>query len=247
MPTPPPRPQDDTGSPAAEPRVPLRVLAFAALLAAAAAAFVVAWAQGWLGPAAIQRAAREAGAWAFAVYVAAVFVGELLWMPRMWGLVAGGLLFGPLAGALLSLGADLAAAAAAYALARTAARDWVARGLRRRPKAERIVRLLAERRGAVTIAVLRVCPVAHYTLVSFAAGIAGVRPAPFLLGTAVGILPGAALYPLLGDSITRPTSPMFLGGLAVLVLALVVTLRLGRRLLEDPGPPAGAAAPPRPP
>ncbi len=213
------------------------MLVFATLLAAAAAVFLVAWARGWISPDAIQRAARAAGPWAMAVYVAAVFLGELLWMPRMWGLVAGGLLFGPLAGALLSLGADLAAAATAYALARTAARDWVAGLLRRRPKAERVARLLAERRGAATVAVLRVCPIAHYTLVSFAAGVAGVRPAPFLLGTAVGILPGAALYPLLGDSIARPTSPVFLGGLAVLAVALVVTLRLGRRLLREPEPP----------
>lgn len=217
-------------------RVPIRVVAFAVVLTLAAVAFLVAWAQGWISPAAIQRATRQAGPWALAAFVTAVFVGELLWMPRLWGLVAGGLLFGPLAGALLSLGADLAAAATAYALARTAARDWAARLLRRRPKAERVVQLLAERRGLVIVAVLRMCPIAHYTLVSFAAGLAGVRPLPFLLGTAAGNVPGAILYPLLGDSITRPTSPVFLGGIALVAVALVVTLRAGRRLLQDPEP-----------
>ncbi|MBN1769989.1 MAG: TVP38/TMEM64 family protein [Deltaproteobacteria bacterium] len=219
-------------------RLPPRVVLFAALLAAAAAAFVAAWALGWISPTAIQLAARRAGPWAFAVFVAAVFVGELLWMPRLWGLVAGGLLFGPVAGSLLSLGTDLAAAMTAWALARSAARDWVARLLHRRPKAERIVGLFAERRGTLTLAVLRMCPIAHYTLVSFAAGLGGVRAAPFLLGTAVGNLPGAVLYPLLGDSITRPTSPVFLGGLAVLAVALVVTLHVGRRLLRETAPPS---------
>lgn len=219
-------------------RPPSRVLLFAALLATAGLLFVVAWWRGWIGPETIRSAARGAGAWAFLVYVAAVFAGELLWMPRLWGLVAGGLLFGPLAGALLSLVADIAAAATAFLLARSAGRAWVAGLLRRRPQADRIVRLLAERRGAVTIFVLRVCPIAHYTLVSFAAGLAGVRPAPFLAGTAAGLLPGAVLYPLLGDSITRPASPVFLGGLVVLAVFLVVTLRVGRHLLREPDPPS---------
>lgn len=217
-------------------RPPPRVILFATLLGAAALLFGLAWARGWIGPETIRSAAREAGPWAFAVYAAAVFVGEMLWMPRMWGLVAGGLLFGPLAGALLSLGADLAAAATAFFLARSAGREWVARLLRRRPRAERLVRLLAERRGALTIFVLRICPVAHYTLVSFAAGLAGVPLRPFLLGTAVGLLPGAALYPVLGDSIDRPSGPVFLAGMVVLAVFLVVTLRIARRLLREPAP-----------
>jgi uncharacterized membrane protein YdjX (TVP38/TMEM64 family) len=168
-----------------------------------------------------------------AVYVLAVILGELIWMPRMWGLAAGGLLFGPLLGGLLSIAADLVSASVSYFLARATARAWVARLLGRRPKAERIVRLLAERKGAVTIAVLRVCPVGHFTLVSLAAGLAGVPLRAFYLGTVVGMLPGAVLYPLLGDSISRPTGPVFLVTAALLAAALVVTLRLGKRLLRE--------------
>ena len=95
-----------------------------------------------------------------------------------------------------------------------------------------MVELLARRRGALTVALLRVCPVAHYTLVSYAAGLGDVRPGPFFLGTALGILPGAVIYPIAGDAALRPGSPAFAISLAVVGVALVVTLWIGRRLLR---------------
>jgi uncharacterized membrane protein YdjX (TVP38/TMEM64 family) len=213
--------------------VPGRVAVLGLALGLAAVGFAFAWWRGWVSPASIQAAARAAGPWAMAVYVPAVVVLELVWMPRMWGLIAGGLLFGPVAGGLLSLGADMASAAVAYALARGAAREFVAARLARRPKAERIVRLLAQRRGGTTIAVLRVCPIAHYTLVSLAAGMGGVPWGAFAAGTAVGIVPGAILYPVLGDAMTHPGGPVFLASAAILVAALAATLVWGRRVLRD--------------
>jgi len=213
-------------------RVPGRVLALGVLLLASAALCALALWRGWLRPETIRATVAQSGRAAMLTYVVAVILMELLWLPRMWGLLAGGLLFGPLAGCLLSLGADLAGGTLCYLLARGAGREWVAGLLARRPRAARVVELLAERRGALTIAVLRVCPVAHYTLVSYAAGLSGVRPGGFLLGTAVGLLPGAIIYPIAGDAALRPGSPAFLISVAVMLVALVVTVVVARRMLR---------------
>jgi uncharacterized membrane protein YdjX (TVP38/TMEM64 family) len=171
-----------------------------------------------------------------AVYVGAVVVLELLWMPRVWGLVAGGVLFGPFVGFALSIVADLTSALIGYSLARGAARVWVRTLLERRPKARRLVDILAEKRGAATIALLRVCPIAHYTLCNYVAGVAGVRPGPFLLGTVVGLLPAALLYSFLGDSLLRPGSPKFIVTASLIAVTVVLSLIVGRRLLREPNP-----------
>jgi uncharacterized membrane protein YdjX (TVP38/TMEM64 family) len=214
-------------------RVPLRVLALGALMLATILLCALALQRRWVRPDTIQSVVSRSGSLGMAAFVAAVVLMELLWLPRMWGLLAGGLLFGPIVGALLSIVADLIGGTACYLLARSAGRAWIARLLERRPRASRIVELLAVRRGAVAVAVLRVCPVAHYTLVSYAAGLSGVRPASFLLGTGVGLLPGAIIYPIAGDAALRPGRPAFLIALGLVAVMLVATLLVARRILRE--------------
>jgi uncharacterized membrane protein YdjX (TVP38/TMEM64 family) len=191
--------------------------------------------QGWVDAATLARLVQRSGSLGMLAYVAAVVVAELLWFPRAWGLLAGGVLFGPLVGGALSLVGDMAGALLCYALARTAARGWVEGLLARRPRAAQVVELLARRQGAVTVALMRVCPIAHYTLVSYAAGLAGVRPRSFALGNLVGLLPAAALYPLLGHAAWEPASPLFWGSLLVIAAFLAGTLVAARRVWRQQG------------
>ena len=61
---------------------------------------------------------------------------------------------------------------------------------------------------------------------------AGVTWPQFLVGTLAGALPGAVLYPLVGDSMLHPKSPVFIGSVAVLVVFLIATGIAGRRALK---------------
>lgn len=222
----------DPAPPAPAGGPPARVLLLLAALIATAAVCAIALWRGWVSPELLQSIVRQSGPGAMAVYVVSVVALELLWMPRMWGLVAGGALFGPVMGAALSIVADMTSALLCYFLARGAARAWAASLLARRERARAVVELLAEKRGAAMIALLRVCPVAHYTLVNYTAGVAGVRPWSFVAGTAIGLLPGAVLYPILGDSLFRPGSPVFLVTAAIVVAAMIVTFFVGQRMLK---------------
>ena len=208
--------------------IPLRVVVLGAFLFASLATGVFAITQGWVRPQLIQSAVQEAGPLGMVAYVFGVVVLELVWVPRAWGLVAGGALFGPLVGGLLSLVADSLGALLCYLLGRGGGREWVKGLLSRRPRAERVVKLLAERRGGFTVAALRVMPVAHYTAVSYAAGLGGVGFGAFLLGNSLGILPGAFLYPFIGNAALSPTSPAFLISAGVLAVAFVASFFLAR-------------------
>ncbi|MBI4704701.1 MAG: VTT domain-containing protein [Deltaproteobacteria bacterium] len=219
------------------PRLPVRVLALVLVLAASLALGIASLLCGWIDLGAVRRFALEhsgrPGVAVMASYVAVVFALELLWLPRMWGLVAGGLLFGPWLGMGLAAVGDLASAAFCYLLGRTAARPWVEALLARRERARRIVGLLARRRGAVTVFVLRALPV-HYTAVSYASGVAGVSWPGFMGGTAAGLLPGALLYSFLGDAARQPTSPAFVAIGTAAVVFVLGSAELGRRLWRRP-------------
>ncbi len=192
----------------------------------------VALLQGWVTRDSITALVDRSGPLGMAAYVAAVVVMELLWFPRAWGLLAGGALFGPLAGTLLSMVGDLLGGLICYALARGLARQWAEGVVARRPRAREVLELLARRHGGLTVALLRICPVAHYTASSYAAGVAGVRPLPFTLGTAVGLVPAAVIYPLMGHAALSPGSPLFWAGLGLVALFLVATGLASRRLLR---------------
>jgi uncharacterized membrane protein YdjX (TVP38/TMEM64 family) len=213
-------------------RVPWRVIGLAALLPTSCLICLLSIRRGWLRPDLVLTLVRRSGALGMFAYLAAVVTLEILWIPRVWGLIAGGVLFGPLLGGVLSVVGDLLGGLVCYLVARGAGRQWVATLLKRRPRARRVIELLAERRGAVTLALLRICPLAHFTLVSYAAGLTGVRPAAFLVGTGVGLLPGAIIYPMLGDAALHPSSVVIFGSLGAVLLILGLTLWAGRRLLR---------------
>ncbi len=213
-------------------RPPLKALLLGIFILVSLGFGLFALSRGWIQPAMIQETVRAAGTWGMVVYIVGVVVLELLWIPRAWGLVAGGMLFGPVVGGLLSIVADMIGAFLCYLLARSGGRDWVEAMVNRHPRAKRVVDLLARRRGGVTIAALRVMPVAHYTLVSYAAGLTGVRLLQFLVGNAVGLIPGAVIYPVVGNAALDPTSPTFLIGISILIVGFLASAWWARRFLQ---------------
>jgi phospholipase D1/2 len=87
------------------------------------------------------------------------------------------------------------------------------------------------RHGVLAVAVVRILPIAPYSIVSVAAGVADIGRPAYLLGTALGMLPGIVLYALFIDRARqviadpRPLSWAMLVFAAVLIVAVALVLR----------------------
>ncbi len=139
--------------------------------------------------------------------------------------VAAGVLFGLATGLAVVLCAALAGATVTFALARWLGRDAVAR-----IDSSRLHRMdgLLRRRGLLTMIGIRLVPLLPFSTVNYACGLSAVRARDYVLGTAIGILPGATATVAIGAYGATPGSLPFLlavAGLAVLAVGGLVAAR----------------------
>lgn len=165
------------------------------------------------------------GALAPLVYVAAVTVevlvapipGTLLYAPA-------GAIFGGFVGGTLSLAGNVIGAAVACWIAGSLGGDWRSR-LRDRSRLAAYQERLAAR-GAWIVFLLRANPFTSSDLVSYAAGLAGVRPGQVALGTLFGMAPLCYLQAYLAQSLFEHLSSgsLLLAGAGLMAIVVVVVL-----------------------
>lgn len=129
-----------------------------------------------------------------------------------------GVLFGPILGVPLVWLGCMLGAFGAFRIGRGLSRQAVEQlaGTRLSKTNARL-----NRHGATTIALLRLLPVGPFAALNYVVAVTTLRTRSFLLGTGLGILPGVVIYPVLGGTVTTPTSPVFLT--TTLALAVVIT------------------------
>ena len=183
------------------PRAGLRIAGVTALVLAVAA-LAAAWRWGplqqWLSidtmAAAVSAVQGEPSAplWVLGVYVLA----SLAAMPITVLIVATALVFGPAAGFAYALTGSLLASGVTFALGRTLGRDTVRRlaGARLNELSRRL-----GNGGVLAVLVLRLVPVAPFTLINLVAGATHLRARDFLLGTALGMIPGILAVTVFSD------------------------------------------------
>jgi uncharacterized membrane protein YdjX (TVP38/TMEM64 family) len=181
-----------------------------------------------LGAATVQDTVRAAGAWAPALFVVLQVVVTVPPVPRTLFTLAAGLLFGSVTGVVLAVTATTLAAVAAFWLVRLTGGGLVDRYADRRPVVWTRRRL--DRSGLLAVTSLRLIPALPFSVLNYAAGLSGVRFAPYLLGTVLGTAPGTVALVVLGDAVTGRVSPALLavsvtGGLVGTVGAGVAARR----------------------
>ncbi|MGH3626168.1 MAG: TVP38/TMEM64 family protein [Sciscionella sp.] len=170
------------------------------------------------------------GAWGPVVFVLVYTLATILVFPDALLSAVAGLLFGPVLGILtVWLGAMLGAGAS-FLFGRALSREAIERLVGRR--IDRLNAFLAHR-GFVAVLLVRLIPLFPFGLVNYGSAVTAIGLRSYLLGTALGILPGVGIYVVLGGSITDLSSPAFLisaGALLVLALGGALAARwIGKR------------------
>ena len=169
------------------------IIALVAIVATGAAMFAL----GGIAPDWLQTTLNRAGIWGPIVYIVIYTVATVLILPSTVLNLAGGALFGPWLGSLWTTVGALVAAIVAFGFTRTVGRQLVAKRL-----AGQWQTLDAEihNGGMVYIFSIRLLPIIPYGLVNFAAGLTAISWKDYLVGTALGTLPGVLPFVLLGSS-----------------------------------------------
>ena len=158
-------------------------------------------------------------------YIAASFI----LLPRPILTLASILIFGPWQTAVFGLAGLLLAAAAAFWLGRMDRlnRLWAATD----PALNTIATKL-QGGGIYSVVVMRMLPIAPYTIVNLFAGSLGIRFGDFIMGSFIGLLPGMLTTVVLGDRLLvalRHFNWTNLGIVIALAAACIITALLLRR------------------
>jgi phospholipase D1/2 len=134
--------------------------------------------------------------WRVPLVLAAFVLGGIVSFPILVLIGATLVALGPLLGFVCAAVGTLLAAGVTFAMGRAIGRRPLRRWLGAR--AQQLESQL-EGRGIVTVALLRKVPIAPFTIVNMLIGASGLPFREFIAGTAIGMLPGIAVFALVGD------------------------------------------------
>ena len=176
------------------------------------------------------------------VVLGAYVLAGLLVIPVMLVITVTGIVFGPLVGGIYALAGALLSGTVTYAIGRKLGRETVRRVAGKRLNA--ITRGLAKR-GLLTMILVRLVPVAPFTVVNVVAGASHIGWRDFLLGTALGMLPGIVATVLFVDRLiaaVRHPGPKTIALLTLIAAALITTALLVHRRLAAQGTDSATAS-----
>ncbi len=192
----------------------------------------------WLS--AFQRSIAGLGFAGAVLYGLVYVVAALLFVPGVLLTLGAGVAFGLAWGTVLVSVASTTAAAAAFLIARYAARSRVEALARRNPKFAAIDRAI-EKNGWKVVALLRLSPAVPFSISNYLYGLTPVRFVPYLVASWAAMLPATFLYVYLGAAGAslgqgKEKNPwewvLLAGGLAATVAVTVILSRVARRELE---------------
>jgi len=165
--------------------------------------------------------------------VAAYVLGSLVLVPLTLLTVSTVIVFGPVRGYAYALLGCVLSATVTYGIGRLLGRNVI-----RRIVGPRMAYLnqRAGRHGLITVVIIRMLPIAPFTIVNMMFGASHVRFRHFIVGTFLGMTPGLVGVTLFGFQLENAVRAPGIGGfalLAALVALIVLVLILIRRWLAN--------------
>jgi uncharacterized membrane protein YdjX (TVP38/TMEM64 family) len=165
---------------------------------------------------------------AYLIVQAAYVIGGLIMVPITLLVGVTAMVFAPVWGTIYALSGCLLNALATYLIGSRLGKQTVRKLAGRR--LNRLSRQMAQR-GILTVAIIRNIPVAPFTLVNMVAGASHIRLKDYLIGTAIGMLPGILAITIFADRLLQTIKNPGWGN-ALLAAALAVFLILSGRWLK---------------
>ena len=136
---------------------------------------------------------------------------------------ANGMVFGSFLGALISWIGALMGALTSFYIARLFKKVALRKIVRNQKAAEFIIHA-GEKRCFYVILLSRLLPFISFDIISYMAGLSGISPWAFILGTALGMLPATIIYTFIGHEIPamEKNFPILLTYTTVFIFILVV-------------------------
>ncbi len=181
----------------------------------------------------------QESAWAPLIIIGAYIIGGALMFPVTALILATSILFGPIEGFIYAAIGSLTNAAIFFGVGEYLGKDlvWRIAGARLNKVSQRIAN-----RGTIAVALLRLVPIAPFTVINLAAGVSHIRFRHYLLGTALGMAPGILAIAVFGEQLARtmkdpsPSNLVLLAAvLALIALASVLARIIIRRRLKKRG------------
>ena len=190
-------------------------------------------------------AARGTGALGVALFFLAYVGSTVALLPGSLLTLAAGFAYGPVWGLAVASPASVAGATCAFVVGRTLGRDWAARRIGSLPRI-RAIDAAVEREGIKLVVLLRLSPLFPFNVLNYALSLTRVRLRDYVLGSAVGMLPGTALYVYLGSLATAAAGlssasdagggarlALYVAGFVATVVVVVVAARAARRAVDS--------------
>ena len=163
--------------------------------------------------------------------VLGAFVGvSLLFFPITVLIAATAAAFGPLLGFVYAATGSLISALITFAIGARVGREALNNVLG--PRLNR-VRNKISRRGLIAVALIRLVPIAPFGIINLVAGASRIRLSDFVMGTALGMVPGIVAMAAVGHQIARMITEPSLDAFAWLTLAMLgwIALSIGLQAL----------------
>ena len=186
----------------------------------------------WLTPQQLQQALQQTGGWAPVLYIGLFILLPTFFFPVAVLALAGGLLFGLWWGSVYTFIGAVLNCALMFLLARYVGRGQVQRLVEQKlsPQWQRRLQMADGKEGFLLLIILRLIPAVPYNLINYTFGLTGISFSSYLLASAIGIIPGTFAFINIGDKTLEAGSPSFWIAIGLLVLLLVVTGLLGKKL-----------------
>ncbi|EEX2217360.1 TPA: TVP38/TMEM64 family protein [Escherichia coli] len=176
----------------------------------------------------LQTLIRQSGLFGYSLYILLFIIATLFLLPRSILVIAGGIVFGPLLGTLLSLIAATLASSSSFLLARWLGRDLLLKYVGHSHTFQAIEKGIA-RNGIDFLILTRLIPLFPYNIQNYAYGLTTIAFWPYTLISALTTLPGIVIYTVMASDLANEGITLrFILQLCLAGLALFILVQLAK-------------------